>query len=137
MARAIGSLLVMGLLGMFVLSLLFSVLMPLMLLAVKVAIVLVIGFLILRVQNPIASGPSQTTVHRADAAGRLGPPIAYDVPPGTLRLTADGSRMVYEQVRTRKRRAGPSVFESTIAVRRRSSPMPSTCKSWRSTNCWR
>ena len=52
MARAIGSLLVMGLLGMFVLSLLFSVLMPLMLLAVKVAIVLVIGFLILRVVSP-------------------------------------------------------------------------------------
>jgi uncharacterized membrane protein len=52
MARAIGSLLVMGLLGMFVLSLLFSVLMPLMFLAVKVAIVLVIGFLILRVVSP-------------------------------------------------------------------------------------
>ncbi|MFQ5530754.1 MAG: hypothetical protein ACE5FP_10475 [Gemmatimonadota bacterium] len=52
MARAIGSLLVMGLLGMFVLSLLFSVLMPLMVIAMKVAIVLVIGYLILRVVSP-------------------------------------------------------------------------------------
>ncbi|MDH3297785.1 MAG: hypothetical protein OEM23_02540 [Gemmatimonadota bacterium] len=52
MARAIGSLLVMGLLGMFVLSLLFSVLMPLMFLAVKVAIVLVIGYVILRIVSP-------------------------------------------------------------------------------------
>jgi len=75
------------------------------------------GFLVLRVQDSGGSGPSQTTVHRADPAGRLGPPIAYDVPRGTLRLTSDGSRMVYEQVRTRKRRAGPSILESTIAVR--------------------
>ncbi len=52
MARAIGSLLVMGLLGMFVLSMLFSVLMPLLVIAIKVAVLLVVGYLILRHVNP-------------------------------------------------------------------------------------
>ncbi len=52
MVRAIGSLLVMGLLGMFVLSLLFSVLMPLLIIAIKVAVVLVVGYLILRFVSP-------------------------------------------------------------------------------------
>ncbi len=52
MARAIGSLLVMGLLGMFVLSMLFSVLMPLLVIAIKVAMLLVVGYLILRLVSP-------------------------------------------------------------------------------------
>jgi len=52
MARAIGSLLVMGLLGMFVLSMLFTILMPLLFLAIKVAVVLVVGYLILRLVSP-------------------------------------------------------------------------------------
>lgn len=52
MARAIGSLLVMGLLGMFVLSLLFTVLMPLLFIAIKVAVVLLIGFFILKLVSP-------------------------------------------------------------------------------------
>lgn len=52
MLRAIATLLVMGLLGMFVLGLLFSVLMPLLMLAVKVAVVLVIGYLLLRLFSP-------------------------------------------------------------------------------------
>lgn len=52
MARAIGSLLVMGLLGMFVLSLLFSVLMPLLVMAVKFAVVLVVGYFILKLVSP-------------------------------------------------------------------------------------
>ncbi len=52
MARAIGSLLVMGLLGMFVLSLLFTVLMPLLAIAIKVALVLVVGYFILRFVSP-------------------------------------------------------------------------------------
>ncbi len=52
MARAIGSLLVMGLLGMFVLSLLFSVLMPLLAIAIKVAVVLVLGYFILKWISP-------------------------------------------------------------------------------------
>jgi hypothetical protein len=52
MARAIGSLLVMGLLGMFVLSLLFTVLIPLLAIAIKVALVLVVGYFILRFVSP-------------------------------------------------------------------------------------
>ncbi|MGI9037336.1 MAG: hypothetical protein ACR2GQ_00600 [Gemmatimonadota bacterium] len=52
MLRAIATLLVMGLLGMFVLGLLFSVLMPVLMIAVKVAVVLVIGYLLLRWFSP-------------------------------------------------------------------------------------
>jgi len=52
MIRAILILLVMGLLGMFVLGLLFSVLMPLLMLALKVAAVLVVGYLLLRLVSP-------------------------------------------------------------------------------------
>lgn len=52
MIRAILTLLVMGLLGMFVLGLLFSVLMPLLMLALKVAAVLVVGYLLLRLISP-------------------------------------------------------------------------------------
>jgi hypothetical protein len=42
----------MGLLGMFVLSLLFSVLMPLLVMAVKFAVVLVVGYFILKLVSP-------------------------------------------------------------------------------------
>lgn len=52
MIRAIATLLIMGLLGMFVLGLLFTVMMPLLMIAVKVAVVLVIGYLLLRVFSP-------------------------------------------------------------------------------------
>ncbi len=52
MMKAIGSLLVMGLVGMFVLSLLFSVLMPLLVMAVKFAVVLVVGYFILKLVRP-------------------------------------------------------------------------------------
>ncbi|MFW6039519.1 MAG: hypothetical protein ACOC9N_00410, partial [Gemmatimonadota bacterium] len=45
-------LLVMGLLGMFVLGLLFNVLMPLLMFALKVAAVLVVGYLLLRLVSP-------------------------------------------------------------------------------------
>lgn len=52
MVRAILTLLVMGLAGMFVLGLLFSVLMPLLMLALKAAAVLVVGYLLLRLVRP-------------------------------------------------------------------------------------
>ena len=52
MVRAILTLLAMGLLGMFVLGLLFSVLMPLLMIALKVAVVLVLGYLLLRLVSP-------------------------------------------------------------------------------------
>ena len=52
MARAIVTLLVLGLVGMTVLSLLFGVLMPLLMIAIKVALVLVVGYFILRLVSP-------------------------------------------------------------------------------------
>lgn len=52
MARAIITLLVLGLVGMTVLSLLFGVLVPLLIIAVKVALVLVVGYGILRLVSP-------------------------------------------------------------------------------------
>ena len=52
MIRAIVTLLVLGLVGMTVLSLLFGVLMPLLIIALKVAAVLVIGYFILRLISP-------------------------------------------------------------------------------------
>lgn len=52
MLRAIVTLLVLGLVGMTVLSLLFGILMPLLLLALKVALVLVIGYFVLRLVSP-------------------------------------------------------------------------------------
>ena len=52
MARAIVTLLVLGLVGMTVLSLLFGVLMPLLLIALKVSLMLVVGYGILRLVSP-------------------------------------------------------------------------------------
>jgi hypothetical protein len=52
MTRAIVTLLVLGLVGMTVLSLLFGVLMPLLMIAIKVALVLVVGYFILRLVSP-------------------------------------------------------------------------------------
>jgi uncharacterized membrane protein len=52
MARAIVTLLVLGLVGMTVLSLLFGVLMPLLIIAIKVSLVLVVGYSILRLVSP-------------------------------------------------------------------------------------
>ncbi|MFO7587685.1 MAG: hypothetical protein R6X22_06385 [Gemmatimonadota bacterium] len=52
MLRAIVTLLALGLVGMTVLSLLFGILMPLLVLAIKVALVLVVGYLVLRLVSP-------------------------------------------------------------------------------------
>ena len=52
MTRAIVTLLVLGLVGMTVLSLLFGVLMQLLVIAIKVALVLVVGYFILRLVSP-------------------------------------------------------------------------------------
>lgn len=52
MTRAIVTLLVLGLVGMTVLSLSFGVLMPLLVIAIKVALVLVVGYFILRLVSP-------------------------------------------------------------------------------------
>ena len=52
MIRAIFTLLVLGFLGMVVLSMIFGLLVPLVGFAIKVALVLLVGYLILRVVNP-------------------------------------------------------------------------------------
>lgn len=52
MLRAIVTLLVLGLVGMTVLSLLFGILMPVLLLAIKAALVLVVGYFVLRLVSP-------------------------------------------------------------------------------------
>jgi hypothetical protein len=52
MLRAIVTLLALGLVGMTVLSLLFGILMPLLMLAIKVALVLVVGYFVLRLVSP-------------------------------------------------------------------------------------
>jgi hypothetical protein len=52
MIRAIVTLLVLGFMGMVVLSLLFGLLMPLLAIALKVGLVLVIGYFVLRIVSP-------------------------------------------------------------------------------------
>lgn len=69
-----------------------------------------------RVDRPRPLGHSENTLHRSDRAGRLGPPLARGVPPGTVRADPAGGFVVYEQVRPRPRRNGPTVLESSIAV---------------------
>jgi uncharacterized membrane protein len=52
MIRAIVTLLILGFVGMVVLSLLFGLLIPLLAIALKVALVLLIGYFVLRVVSP-------------------------------------------------------------------------------------
>ena len=52
MIRAIVTLLVLGFVGMAVLSLLFGLLMPLLAIALKVGLVLVVGYFVLRIVSP-------------------------------------------------------------------------------------
>ncbi len=52
MIRAIVTLLILGFVGMAVLSVLFGLLVPLLALALKVGLVLFVGYLILRVVSP-------------------------------------------------------------------------------------
>lgn len=60
---------------------------------------------------------ARQTAHLATAGGRLGPPIGENIRAGTLRLMPAGDRIVYEQVKSRRRSHGPTVFESFIATR--------------------
>jgi len=52
MIRAIVTLLILGFVGMAVLSLLFGLLIPLLAIALKVALVLLIGYFVLRLVSP-------------------------------------------------------------------------------------
>lgn len=58
----------------------------------------------------------ENTVHRLASTGRVGPVLARDVPPGTVRVSPDGGTLVFEQVVARERRDGPALLESFIAV---------------------
>lgn len=62
-------------------------------------------------------GKPRESVYLASAGGRFEREIARDVPPGTLRFMPDGDAIVYEQVRARQRSTGPTVFESSVAIR--------------------
>jgi dipeptidyl aminopeptidase/acylaminoacyl peptidase len=69
-----------------------------------------------RVERIARKGASEMSVYVASASGRLGGRIASAIPPGTLRLAPDGSRLVYEQVVVRRRPGRASMYESMIAT---------------------
>jgi hypothetical protein len=70
-----------------------------------------------RIRRLASTGASRQTLHLAEATGRLGRSIARGVPPGMIRFSPRGDRVVYEQVRPRPRRDGPTAYESMIATR--------------------
>lgn len=72
----------------------------------------------LRLRRNSKFGASQQSVHLVGASGRLGPALARAVPPGTIQIAAEGDRLIYEQVISRRRRGGPDVHESMIAMKR-------------------
>lgn len=69
-----------------------------------------------RIERTQAIGPSANTLRRVRLGGRVGPALATDVPPGTIRILADPALAVFEQVVPRPRSNGPTVFESFIAT---------------------
>ena len=70
-----------------------------------------------RSQRVSDRGASRQTIHRLQAGTRMSPALAESVPPGPLQVLPEGDRIVYEQIRPRPRRNGPTVFESLIAIR--------------------
>jgi len=72
---------------------------------------------VLRLKRALSAGASLQTVHLAGRGGRLGPAIADGIPPGALRMTPRGDRLVYEQVLSRRRSGGPTAYQSMIATR--------------------
>lgn len=72
---------------------------------------------LLGLHRPAAIGASESKVLLREHAGATPIAIAEAVPPGTLRLTPTGDRIVYEQVVARPRSDGPTVYESFIATR--------------------
>lgn len=71
--------------------------------------------LALRRTSPI--GASESVVLLREDSGSEPVEIARSVPPGTLRLTPAGDRIVYEQVVPRPRRDGPTQYDSFVATR--------------------
>lgn len=72
---------------------------------------------ILRLERVARRGGSRRSLHIASGGGQFGREFALGVHPGTLRLSSDGARVVYEQVKARPRRDGPTAFESFVAIR--------------------
>ncbi|MCB9722877.1 MAG: PD40 domain-containing protein [Spirochaetaceae bacterium] len=75
------------------------------------------GLVVQRIRRSSPVGAARQSVHLASETGRIGRAIGRDVPPGTLRISPQGDRIVYEQVLVRPREDGPTVYESMIAVR--------------------
>jgi Tol biopolymer transport system component len=73
--------------------------------------------LVNQIERVRSQGVSANTVHWLRSGGRLGITLGDEVPPGTLRVAPAGDKIVYEQVRPRPRRNGPTILESMIAVR--------------------
>lgn len=72
---------------------------------------------VLSLHSPAPVGKSESVVRLRESGQGEGAVIARDVPPGTLLLTPDGDRIVYEQVVVRPRSQGPSQYDSFIATR--------------------
>ncbi|MCL7971090.1 MAG: hypothetical protein M8866_03225 [marine benthic group bacterium] len=64
MLRAIITLLILGFVGMAVLSLLFGLLVPLLAIALKVGLVLVVGYFLLRVVSPAKAEKVREKIRR-------------------------------------------------------------------------
>jgi Tol biopolymer transport system component len=69
-----------------------------------------------RMKRSQRGGSSDQSVHLASPGGQFGREVARGVQPGTLRLSPNGDRIVYEQVRARPRRDGATTFDSFIAA---------------------
>jgi Tol biopolymer transport system component len=63
-------------------------------------------------------GRTRQSVGLAGPGGRLEAVVAQGFYPGAMRITPAGERIVYEKVEARRRRDGPTVYESLIATRR-------------------
>jgi len=72
---------------------------------------------LLSLHRPALRAVAESTVLFRPSEGAEPRAIAHGVPPGALRLTPSGDRIVYEQVVPRPRRDGPTVYESFIATR--------------------
>jgi Tol biopolymer transport system component len=73
------------------------------------------GQLVIQKTESVAGGRPRQTAHLATSTGRLERQVAEGVRGGTLRILPAGDGIVYEQVKSRPRSDGPTVFESFIA----------------------
>jgi hypothetical protein len=73
---------------------------------------------VLKQKRSASHRAAKKTIHLRGPDGRLGGVLAEAVPPGTLRITPDGERLIYDQVVPRLRRGGATRYESMIAMRR-------------------